>query len=1142
MHTSVCVQNGGIVAVSNRDRIHSAFELLGPAMNRFLDETVTADMPAQGINGEWIDVLRAVKSANAHPDKKYSSDDPYDSLRMITDSVPYKFRRGWDPVGKRLSRSQQSLATQLIDMRNRLAHHESFSNDDASYELDTCHRFLLAIGAPTEAAEVAKLRDDVRAIGARQADDRAARKQPSLQAGSDNLPSWREVISPHPDIQSDQFNAAEFAADLYTVANKSGRHKTEYTDPAEFFGRTYLTEGLRDLITRNVARLTGDENASPVVNLQTNFGGGKTHSMLALWHLASITKNGPSASDFGDEVGPLAKPLEMLPNGVRRVALVGNQMVPGRENDEGSRPRIRTMWGELAWQLGGQDAYEIVADADRTSTNPGSSLRELFEAYSPAVILIDEWVAYARQLVNATGLPAGDFDTQFTFAQTLTEAARATPGIQVVISIPASANAADGEDDVNDEEVGGEYGREALVRLKNVVGRTADQWQPANAHESFEIVRRRIFTAPDAAATATINNVAKLTVDFYRKHHTDFPPEVRDGDYLDRIKQSYPIHPELFDRLYQDWSTLDRFQRTRGVLQLMNRVVGTLWRTQDPNALIMPGTVPLGDADVVSEITKYLGDEFKAIITTDVAGTESVPFNVDKNNELFGKRGVAQRLAQSVFMAATPGLHSAHKGAEKARIFLGTALPGDVPGNFHSGLDTLANGSTYLYTEASRYWYDTQANINRAARDHAQGLPQADVWAEVERRLTLARKSTSDQVFTGIHVFPDSADVPDETDARLVVVPPQYTHTARSGQLTAGPWASDLIAHRGTANRTYKNSVVFLAAEEKRIGDLDDAVRNYLAWKYVADSADDLGLGGQQTRQAKERCGTSDDIVGSRLLETFTWALYPEQTYGEATFQMETSVVTGSSTDLFARTSAKLGDVVATNRASTTIALDLTDKLGSAWTSGHLEVGQLLKFYATYPYLARLKNREVLINGLYSVIDDPIGWVHYGFAFAESYDEETGTYRGLTLPTDQVTFHLSDSTLIVKPDLATKQREKELEEARGGDGPGAEGRGGDGPGGDGTGGGSAPGGGKPGGADDAKRRFFGSVVLDGTFPAKSFTELYAEVLSHLAADGTLELRLEVTAENPGGFDDRTRRTVSENARTLGFEQAEFEER
>lgn len=1133
------------MALSNRDRIYQAFELLGPAVDRFLTETVGPELPETATG--WIDILRAVKAPNAHADKKYSPLDPSDSLRMFTDNIPYKYKRGWDPIGKRLNRSQMSWANQLVDARNRLAHHENFSNDDAQFDLDICYRFLLAIGGPKEAAAVAKLRDDVRAIGTRQAAERVARSTPSLQVGSDNLPPWREVLAPHPDIQRDQFNAAEFAADLYTVAMESGSHKSEYTDPAEFFGRTYLTEGLRDLITRNVARLTGDANAAPVINLQTNFGGGKTHSMLALWHLASPSAN---INAFGDEVAPLARPLTRLPNGVRRVALVGNQMVPSRENSDSGRPNIRTMWGELAWQLGGQEAYDVIADSDRASTNPGADLRELFALYSPAVILIDEWVAYARQLVDKNNLPAGDFATQFTFAQTLAEAARATPGVQVVISIPASSNPDDSED-FNDEEVGGEYGREALRSLRSAIGRSGSEWQPANAEESFEIVRRRIFSAPDSASSAKISSIAKAVVEFYRKYHAEFPTEVRDSQYEDRIKRCYPIHPELFDRLYQDWSTLERFQRTRGVLQLMNRVVGSLWRSDSSAALIMPGTVPLDDADVVSEVTKYLEDGFKPIVATDVAGRDSVPFLIDKNNEHLGRRGVSQRLARSVFMAATPGIHSAHKGAEKQRIFLGTALPGDVPGNFHSALDALSSNSTYLYSEMSRYWYDTQANITRAARDHAAGLNQEDVWAEVERRLADLRRQTTDTTFAGIHVFPESsADVPDETETRLVVIPMRYSHSARGKNPTAMPWAKDVLEHRGTAIRSFKNALVFLAADENRARDLEVAVRDYIAWKHVADNAEDYGLGGQQTKQVIEQRSKYDSIVTDRLAETFTWALSPEQQAGEVTYSMSSVGITGTKADLYTRAGSKLSsDHIALARSSSLIRMDLSDRLAPAWESGHLEVGTLYRYYATYPYLARLRDREVLVNGLYSVLDDQIGWVQDGFAFADAYDETEQRYIGLHLPGDDATLHLSDSTLIVKPRIADAQREKEIEEQReraGGGNSGDSEGGAGGPGGSrgdsggagGSGGGSA---GETKATETVQRRFFGSVQLDPDFPARGFSEIQQEVLRHLSSSrGRVQIRLEISAENPDGYDDSVRRTVSENARTIGFDNSGFD--
>src|SRR3954452_25254380 len=220
----------------------------------------------------------------------------------------------------------------------------------------------------------------------------------------------------------------------------------------------------------------------------------------------------------------------------------------------------------------------MVADADRAGTNPGRALHELLAAYSPAVILIDEWVAYARQLpddpdeASAAGVTGGTFDTQFTFAQSLTEAAKSTSGILLAISIPASEADKDPNKVVpgNAEEVGGRRGLEALKRLQNVVRRVADQWRPASSEEAYHIVKRRLFVQPDAAALAAIKQTADAFGQLYQKHSDQFPLEARDLNYVDRIRATYPIHPELFDRLYQEWSTLERFQRTRGVLRLMN--------------------------------------------------------------------------------------------------------------------------------------------------------------------------------------------------------------------------------------------------------------------------------------------------------------------------------------------------------------------------------------------------------------------------------------------------------------------------------------------------------------------------------------------------------------------------------------------
>ena len=232
------------------------------------------------------------------------------------------------------------------------------------------------------------------------------------------------------------------------------------------------------------------KGGDPVVQLQTNFGGGKTHCMLALYHLFSGVAPGelPGMEAVLKEVDvPPALPI------VKRVVLVGNRISPGNPAVKPDGTLVRTLWGELAWQLGGKAAFERIRADDERATSPGDALRELFNEYSPCLILIDEWVAYARQLHDQSDLPAGSFETHFTFAQALTESAKLARQCLLVISLPASDTDGSPHARVDDVEVGGERGRAALDRLRNVVGRVESSWRPASAEEGFEIVRRRLF-------------------------------------------------------------------------------------------------------------------------------------------------------------------------------------------------------------------------------------------------------------------------------------------------------------------------------------------------------------------------------------------------------------------------------------------------------------------------------------------------------------------------------------------------------------------------------------------------------------------------------------------------------------------------
>ena len=424
----------------------------------------------------------------------------------------------------KLSRAEQSFASELRDTGNRWGHGTPFSADDTYRALDTMERLLTAVDATAEADAVRKLRRDAQQAAFASETRRAVQAVTGVEGHG--LKPWREVIMPHQDVRDGNLRGAEFAADLYYVSLGDG--SAEYVDPVEFFRRTYLTEGLRDLLTWTARRIGGDRNAPPVVNLQTNFGGGKTHSMLALWHLLS----GTPLTSYPDE---LQKLLAGYPvPAARRVALVGNHIAAGKGSTKADGTKVQTLWGELAWQLGqgagGPDearrAFEMVRDADATRSNPGSALGELIRAYAPCLILIDEWVAYARQLYGRDDLAGGTFDTQFTFAQTLTEAVKAVPGAMLVVSIPASSAAPSAEEverGATDIEVGGLNGREALARLQQVIRRIADQWRPASAAESFAIVRQRLFEEAGATARADIAAVARVFTDFYARNRRRVP-------------------------------------------------------------------------------------------------------------------------------------------------------------------------------------------------------------------------------------------------------------------------------------------------------------------------------------------------------------------------------------------------------------------------------------------------------------------------------------------------------------------------------------------------------------------------------------------------------------------------------------------
>ncbi len=319
------------MATSNRDRIDAGLQLLGAGLRPFVDSVMSASVPGER---DWMEILDARNNARRGTNFSNSKDDPRFLLTVVTDE--------WRLFKDKLSRAEQSFASELRETGNKWGHGSAFSADDTYRALDTMERLLAAVDATTEADAVRKLRRDAQQVAFNSETKRAVQAVTGVEGHG--LKPWREVIMPHKDVRNGNLRGAEFAADLHYVSLGDG--SPEYVDPVEFFRRTYLTEGLRDLLTWAARRISGDRNAPPVVNLQTNFGGGKTHSMLALWHLLS----GTSLTSYPDELQKLLAGYS-LP-AARRVVLVGNHIAAGKGSTKPDGTKVQTLWGELAWQLG----------------------------------------------------------------------------------------------------------------------------------------------------------------------------------------------------------------------------------------------------------------------------------------------------------------------------------------------------------------------------------------------------------------------------------------------------------------------------------------------------------------------------------------------------------------------------------------------------------------------------------------------------------------------------------------------------------------------------------------------------------------------------------------------------------------------
>jgi hypothetical protein len=517
------------------------------------------------------------------------------------------------------------------------------------------------------------------------------------------------------------------------------------------------------------------------------------------------------------------------------------------------------------------------------------------------------------------------------------------------------------------------------------------------------------------------------------------------------------------------------------------------------------------------------------VIEKDVDGGNSLPLRIDGEIANLGKYSATRRVARAIYLGSAPIDKAANKGIEDRRIKLGSVFPGETPAVFGDALRRLASRATYLYQDGPRYWYSTQPTVTKLAEDRAEQLKrdQDKIVTELDSRLRGNLAKVGD--FYRVHRLPStSGDVPDNLEASLVVLSIDQAYSKEENN-PAELAARSIFENRGNSPRLYRNSLVFLAADKSRVQDLEEAICKFLAWDSILKESEELNLTQHQVTQAKTQRQAADGVVHARLPEMYQWLVVPTQENPQT--QVAWQALKLSGTDALAdRASKKLrnDELLVATLAPSRLRMEL-DRV-PLWRGGnHVAVRQLIEDFGRYLYLPRLRDGAVLLNAIRSGLS-LLTWEKDSFAYADSFDEVAGRYRGLRqgaiIPITQ-----DDSGLLVKPEAARLQIESETKpEAPAATKNGSEEKPDEQP----PNPAAAP-------SDDAEqkrpKRYHGTVKLDSARVGRDAGRIADEIISHLVGlvGANVSVTLEIEAEMPAGTPDHVIRTVTENGRTLKFQ-------
>lgn len=676
------------------------------------------------------------------------------------------------------------------------------------------------------------------------------------------LTPWTKVARPHDDVTGGALEMGTYAANLAGVYRQRPGVPTVYEDPARFFAATYLTSALRDLLT-DVLTVLGGGAGDRVLQLRTPFGGGKTHTLVALLHLARSRSAATATPEFADLPDP----------GPVQVAVLSGEELDPLSSTASDGIEAHTLWGEMAAQLG---RYDLVAEHDAQGVAPGGDKLRQVLGEGPVLVLLDEVLVYIEK---AMAVARGDSTAgrqAMLFVQGLTEAVNAHPCAAMVYSLQASVG----------EAVGAES---LLTQLDHLVSRVDAKREPVSGDEVLRVVQRRLFA--DLGDDAVHATVARAYADLLRRQleaHAE-TDDARRGAGVEaalmqeRIVASYPFHPELLDLMYHRWGSLPSYQRTRGALQFLASTVHALWQKGSDAPLIGPGDVDLSDEATRGSFFSQVGERerYTSVLSSDITSAGSGAANVDRrlgaDSPAIAQLAVGTRASTAIMLYSFGAREGEERGVLETDLVTGVLAPGLDRNLLAAALHDLREEALYLHYTGRRYRFEPTPNLTKLVRDEAAKLTGSEVLdalrGQLEEQLRGAR---------GVVIWPDAPGQIDDGKAQFTVA---YLHP---------DWSPDrqplttFVEQARSSHRRYRNGLALVVPDVGQWDQARQSCRTWLAARSLLSSKAKYGFSPEQADELSEKAEAARRATVTAVSRAYASVALPvRDRAGDAAYALE---------------------------------------------------------------------------------------------------------------------------------------------------------------------------------------------------------------------------------------------------------------